>query len=65
MDRRLNKHRVFAVFPTGEINEFHAYSIGGRSQSARTYFERNVTSFEEMDSNALAIEGLKALKSSK
>lgn len=36
---------VFEVSPTGNNYEYFATSIGSRSQSARTFLERNFTDF--------------------
>lgn len=42
--------------------EYLALSIGARSQSARTYLERNLEQFQECDAEGLIMHGLKALR---
>ena len=33
---------MYEFAPSGNFNEFHAMAIGARSQSARTYLEKQV-----------------------
>lgn len=49
--------------PAGEMFEFSAFAIGAKSQSAKTYLEKNLESFEQQDVNSLVLDGLKAIKS--
>jgi len=61
---------LYEFAPSGNFNEFHAMAIGARSQSARTYLERQVaaTSFADgiinsgvIKINLSAIESLEGL----
>jgi len=54
---------LFETCPSGNVYEYHAYSIGARSQSARTYFENNFKKFPHANIEKLILHGLKALKS--
>lgn len=47
--------------PSGTAFEYYAHSIGARSQSAKTYLEKNYESFETADLPALVNHGLSAL----
>lgn len=38
---------LFEFSPTGNFYEYHAHSIGARSQSAKTYLEDHATEFED------------------
>ncbi|PVZ99282.1 hypothetical protein BB558_004706 [Smittium angustum] len=53
---------LYEFSPTGITSEYFAYSIGSRSQTARTYLERNYTEFEELSLEDLIVNGLKALR---
>ncbi|OMH80196.1 putative proteasome subunit alpha type-6 [Zancudomyces culisetae] len=61
---------LFEFSPSGIISEYYAYSIGSRSQTARTYLERHYQSFANdngsgdcsASTNDLIIHGLKALR---
>jgi len=53
---------LFEFQPTGQVLEYRAASIGARSQSARTYLERNVDSFENSSREELILHGLRALR---
>ncbi|OLY79640.1 Proteasome subunit alpha type-1 [Smittium mucronatum] len=53
---------LFEFSPSGMTSEYFAFSIGSRSQTARTYLERNYAQFENMDLKTLIKEGLTALK---
>jgi len=55
---------LYETGPNAELNEYYAYSIGARSQSARTYFENHFESFKNCDLEKLILNTLKALKSS-
>lgn len=37
---------LFETCPSGNYYEYYAYSIGARSQSARTYLEDHLASFK-------------------
>mmetsp|Transcript_48673 Transcript_48673/g.126315 ORF Transcript_48673/g.126315 Transcript_48673/m.126315 type:complete len:251 (+) Transcript_48673:83-835(+) len=53
---------LFQTCPSGNYYEYHAMSIGARSQGARTYLEKNYASFEEASLEDLIGHALKALK---
>ncbi|OMJ10349.1 putative proteasome subunit alpha type-6 [Smittium culicis] len=53
---------LYEFSPSGMTSEYFAFSIGSRSQTARTYLERNYTKFEDMDLQTLIKEGLTALR---
>ncbi|KAJ2721065.1 Proteasome subunit alpha type-6 [Coemansia sp. Benny D115] len=53
---------LFEFNPSGIVSEYFAYSIGSRSQSARTNLERNFEEFENMSLKELIVQGLKALR---
>lgn len=62
---------LFETCPSGNYYEYHvyfdllkAYSIGARSQSARTYLEDNLSQFSYSTLNELILHSLKALKKS-
>lgn len=50
--------------PSGMVLEYKGAAIGARSQSARTYLERNFAEFENVDKDELIQHGLKALRDS-
>ncbi|KRX04864.1 hypothetical protein PPERSA_06498 [Pseudocohnilembus persalinus] len=53
---------IFLTDPSGNYNEFEAYSIGARCQTARTYFEDVVSELQETSLDELILHGLKALQ---
>ncbi|KAJ2159540.1 Proteasome subunit alpha type-6 [Coemansia sp. RSA 552] len=53
---------LFEFSPSGIVSEYYGYSIGARSQSARTYLERNFDSFEGLSLKELVVQGLRALR---
>jgi 20S proteasome subunit alpha 6 len=55
---------LFETDPSGNYYEYLAMAIGARSQSAKTYLEKNYESFAGLGWEELAKHGLKALKSS-
>ena len=50
--------------PSGMVLEYKGAAIGARSQSARTYLEREFESFEEASREELVLHGLRALRDS-
>jgi len=42
--------------------DLQGYSIGARSQTARTYLENNMDKFKETDLKSLILHGLSALQ---
>lgn len=55
---------LFEFQPSGLCEEMVAFAIGGRSQMARTYLEKNLDKFESCDREELIKHGLRALKES-
>ncbi|CAO3653939.1 unnamed protein product [Cunninghamella echinulata] len=53
---------LFECSPSGTIYEYHAMSIGARSQSAKTYLENNYESFADASLEELVRHGLLALR---
>jgi len=50
--------------PSGMVLEYKGAAIGARSQSARTYLERNFEQFPELSRDELVVHGLRALRDS-
>lgn len=55
---------LFEFQPSGLCEEMVAFAIGGRSQMARTYLEKNLEKFESCGKEELIAHGLRALKES-
>lgn len=55
---------LFEFQPSGLCEEMSAFAIGGRSQMARTYLEKNLDQFESAGREELIKHGLRALKES-
>ena len=55
---------LFETDPSGNYYEYLAMAIGARSQSAKTYLEKNYEQFTHLGWEDLARHGLKALKAS-
>jgi len=55
---------LYETSPNGEINEYYAYSIGARSQSARTYLENHFGKFTDLNAEQLILHGIKAVSTS-
>lgn len=55
---------LFETCPSGNYYEYLAMAIGARSQSAKTYLEKNFESFATLGWEELVRHGLKALKGS-
>ncbi|KAI8866099.1 20S proteasome subunit [Ramicandelaber brevisporus] len=53
---------LYEFSPSGNLFEFHATSIGSRSQSARTYLERHYETFPELSKDELIVHALQALQ---
>jgi 20S proteasome subunit alpha 6 len=47
---------LFEFSPAGTAFEYYAHSIGARSQSAKTYLEKNFESFEDGASFDVCLE---------
>jgi len=60
---QLGSH-LWYTCPSGNFWNYQAYSIGSRSQSARTYLEKTYTGYSGLDLNGLIKHGLTALKES-
>lgn len=52
---------LFELQPSGSFYEYWGYSIGARSQAARTYFEKYLDSLPSADLDSLIIHALTAL----
>ena len=52
---------LYETSPTGQIHDFIAIAIGGRSQSAKTYLERHFETFEDQPIDALVLHAATAL----
>ena len=55
---------LFETCPSGNYYEYVSMAIGARSQSAKTYLEKNFESFGPLGWEELAKHGLRALKAS-
>jgi 20S proteasome subunit alpha 6 len=55
--------KIYELNPSGECYEFKSFAIGAKSQSAKTYIEKNVDQFENLEMDDLIVHGLKAIKS--
>lgn len=53
---------LWEFLPSGSVLEYRATSIGARSQSARTYLEREYENFAKCTKEELVLHGLKALR---
>lgn len=52
---------MYETSPTGDYYEYVAFSIGDRSQPARTYLERHYEKFEPLGEDELVLYAVKAL----
>ena len=55
---------LFESCPSANYYEYNAMAIGAKCQSAKTYLEKNFTTFENKTRDELIVDGLKALKAS-
>nr|XP_016998460.2 proteasome subunit alpha type-1 [Drosophila takahashii] len=55
---------IYQVMPTANVLNCRAMAIGSRSQSARTYLERNMESFEGCGKDELICHGIQAIRGS-
>lgn len=55
---------LFETDPSANYYEYYSIAIGARSQSAKTYLEKNFESFKNLEWEELAKHGLRALKAS-
>jgi len=53
---------LWEFMPSGQVLEYFGAAIGARSQSARTYLERNFEEFPNCERDQLVAHGLKALR---
>ncbi|KAK9475532.1 nucleophile aminohydrolase, partial [Dipodascopsis tothii] len=53
---------LYEFQPSGSVLEYFGAAIGARSQSARTYLERNFEQFVECSMDDLILHGLRALR---
>jgi 20S proteasome subunit alpha 6 len=54
--------RLFECSPSGNYFDYHAVSIGSRSQSAKTYLEKHFASFEGASLDELIVHGVRSLR---
>ncbi|KAJ6233019.1 proteasome subunit alpha type-1 [Anaeramoeba flamelloides] len=59
-----DKTHLYQTSPSGNCFSYYAQAIGSRSQSARTYLEKNFKEFPELGLEELVLHGVKALKES-
>jgi len=57
-----NGPQIFQVVPSANYYSCKAMSIGARSQSARTYFERHLPTFAECSKDDLICHGIQAIR---
>ena len=57
-----NGAQLFETSPDGNFYSYKAYAIGARSQSAKTYLEKNFETFADCDRDALINHALIALR---
>ena len=55
---------LFEFVPSGMTQEMRACAIGGRAQMARTYLDRHLDEFADVDREGLVRHGLRALRES-
>ena len=53
---------LYQTCPSGNLYEYRAMAIGARAQSAKTYLEKHLASFEGATMEALIVHSLKALE---
>jgi 20S proteasome subunit alpha 6 len=53
---------LFQTCPSGNVYDYRAVAIGGRSQSAKTYLEKHAEEFAECEGDALVRHALQALR---
>jgi len=55
---------LFETCPSGNYYEYYALALGARSQSAKTYLEKNFESFPSLNAEELVLYGVRALQAS-
>eukprot|EP01029_Cantina_marsupialis_P027809 TRINITY_DN774028_c0_g1_i1.p1 TRINITY_DN774028_c0_g1~~TRINITY_DN774028_c0_g1_i1.p1 ORF type:complete len:290 (+),score=84.18 TRINITY_DN774028_c0_g1_i1:82-870(+) len=53
---------LYQTCPSGNVYEYKAMAIGGRSQSGRTYLEKHFESFPDMEVEGIVHHAVKALR---
>ncbi|WFC97061.1 proteasome endopeptidase complex [Malassezia brasiliensis] len=53
---------LYEFSPTGNCFEYYAMSLGARNQSAKTYLERHMDEFADVEVNELVVHALRALR---
>lgn len=61
VDPRTQQPHLYQTCPSGNLYEYYASAIGGRSQAARTYLEKHSDSFPEASKDDLIVHALQAL----
>lgn len=54
--------RLFRTCPSGMYYEYHAYGIGSRCQTANTYLENHLESFDSCSLDQLVKHAVEAMK---
>lgn len=57
-----NGPHIYQTCPSANYTDCKAMAIGSRSQSARTYLERNLDAFKETTLEELLKHGMRALR---
>jgi len=55
---------LFETCPSGNYYEYYALALGARSQSAKTYLEKNFELFPSLNAEELVLYGVRALQAS-
>jgi|TARA_B110000305_G_C19213553_1_gene527085 20S proteasome subunit alpha 6 len=55
---------LYETCPSANFFEYKAMAIGAKCQSAKTYLEKNFTTFDNISRDELIAHGVKALKAS-
>lgn len=58
-----NKPQIYELNPAGESISYQAFAIGAKSQSSKTYLEKNLGIFAKSSSDNLILNALNAIKS--
>lgn len=55
---------LYETCPSGNVFEYFSYALGDRSQSAKTYLEKNFESFNNLSRDELILHAVRALSKS-
>jgi 20S proteasome subunit alpha 6 len=59
----LNTPRLYELTPNGDCIEYEAFAIGAKSQTSKTYLEKNLNKFSDAELDKIILHGLMAIKS--